>query len=274
MSTGRILGRGRVLGSKPPSTPPQKLPTSANLPPSSDSSASLTSSLSTSTVQDAAIAAAAADLASNVSLPLPNNAATAQASDRLICPICNEQMVTLLQLNRHIDDEHQNLDEPQQDEVKNWFQRRVDEAKKIPALAVLNQKFKALDVFESNTPQAPASTKPSSGHATPEPAPPKPRDPEEDVTRTHWQRPTYGDICADPPCGKRLSSANGSVNCRKCGRLFCDEHTLYQMKLSRSAKHDPTRGVWCRVCETCYKSREGYNDTRGEFCGTMSISPS
>ena len=38
---------------------------------------------------------------------------------------------------------------------------------------------------------------------------------------------------------------------------------MYQMKLSRSAQHEPVRGFWCRVCETCYKSREGYNDKTG-----------
>ena len=38
---------------------------------------------------------------------------------------------------------------------------------------------------------------------------------------------------------------------------------MYQMKLSRSAQHEATRGFWCRVCETCYKSREGYSDKHG-----------
>jgi rabenosyn-5 len=38
---------------------------------------------------------------------------------------------------------------------------------------------------------------------------------------------------------------------------------MYQMRLSRQARHDPVRGVWCRVCETCYKSRGGYNDHHG-----------
>lgn len=38
---------------------------------------------------------------------------------------------------------------------------------------------------------------------------------------------------------------------------------MYQMKLSRSAQHDPVRGYWVRVCETCYKSRDGYNDHNG-----------
>jgi hypothetical protein len=35
---------------------------------------------------------------------------------------------------------------------------------------------------------------------------------------------------------------------------------MYQMRLSRSAQHEPVRGLWCRVCETCFKSREGYNE--------------
>lgn len=38
---------------------------------------------------------------------------------------------------------------------------------------------------------------------------------------------------------------------------------MYQMKLSRSAQHEPVRGLWYRTCETCFKSREGYNDHNG-----------
>jgi hypothetical protein len=130
----------------------------------------------------------------------------------------------------------------------------------------LNQKFKGLDVFESNEPPPPVAVQhrhTPSGHSTPEPVIARVQDPEELVTRTQWQRPGYNDVCVDPVCGKRLGGANGSVNCRKCGALYCEEHTMYQMKLSRSAQHDPVRGIWCRVCETCYKSREGYNDHRG-----------
>ena len=139
-------------------------------------------------------------------------------------------------------------------------------AKKFQPLAVLNQKLKGLDVFESNDAPAPPSN-PASSHSIPEPPPPR-RDPDEEVTRTHWQRPGYRDVCSDPICGRPIGGAtlggtNGSVNCRKCGRLFCEDHTMYQMKLSRSAQHEPVRGFWCRVCETCYKSREGYNDHNG-----------
>ena len=145
-----------------------------------------------------------------------------------------------------------------QDEVKDWFKSQVVKAKRFQPLAVLNQKFKGLDVFESNDGPHP----PGLPAATPSPDIRQP-DPDEVVTRDHWQRRGPHDSCSEPACGKRLGSGNGSINCKKCGRLFCDEHTMYQMKLSRSAQHEPVRGLWCRACETCYKSREGYNDRNG-----------
>ncbi len=152
----------------------------------------------------------------------------------------------------------------EQDEVKNWFNKQVVKAKKFQPLAVLNQKLKGLDVFESNdTPPIPVHTSsPTPGNRTSTPEVHH-ADPDEVVTRAHWQKTGYNDMCTEPSCGKRLGPVNGNVNCRKCGRLFCEDHTMYQMKLSRSAQHEPVRGFWCRVCETCYKSREGYNDHNG-----------
>ena len=171
---------------------------------------------------------------------------------------------------RHLDDNHYNLQEVEQDEVKNWFEQQVKKAKKFQPLAVLNQKLRGLDSFESN---ANASPPPSASfHGPPtsfggptsrqvSPAPPSREvDPDELVDRKHWQRFTGMELCADPACGRRLGNTNGNVNCRHCGKLFCEEHTMYQMKLSRSAQHEPVRGAWCRVCETCYKSRQGYID--------------
>lgn len=200
-----------------------------------------------------------------------SSTAVAAASSKLVCPICNEEMVTLLQLNRHLDDNHQNLEEVQQDEVKNWFEQQVQKAKKFQPLAVINQRLKGLDVFEPNgtvTPPRSTSVQSPVRQSSPAPAqssapPPRPIDPDEVVSRSHWQRTTGRDVCTDPKCGIPLGSTNGSINCRHCGKLFCEEHTLYQMKLSRSAQHEPVRGLWCRVCETCYKSRPGYNDHVG-----------
>ncbi|KAF2472855.1 uncharacterized protein BDR25DRAFT_219206 [Lindgomyces ingoldianus] len=274
MMSGRSLGGGRVLGSGrnlspalSPQPPPQHRRNASLLSPS-ESSVSLSSQTSNS---PASTAETREDISSKVLLGSTEGAAAAGASSRLVCPICNEEMVTLLQLNRHLDDNHQNLVEEEQDEVKTWFKTQMTKAKKFQPLAVLNQKLKGLDVFESNDAPTPLpfSNSTSSAVASPEPAPAR-RDPDEEVTRTHWQRPGYRDVCSDPTCGRpitgsqmALGGSNVAVNCRSCGRLFCEDHTMYQMKLSRQAKHDPVRGFWCRVCETCYKSREGYNDHHG-----------
>lgn len=174
--------------------------------------------------------------------------------------------MTLLQLNQHIDDNHQELPE-EQHEVKTWFDKQVIKARRFQPLSLINQKLRGLDVFESNesslgAPPAAASSRP---------APDEPVDPDHLITRSHWQRSTSYDTCTDLACGRSLGPINGSVNCRKCGRLFCQEHTMYQMKLSRSANHEPVRGYWARVCETCYKSREGYNDHVGFSVDHMAL---
>lgn len=277
---GRVIGSGRSLGPPPP--PPKSsspLPTHVLSPsPSNLSLDTAGSGASTPPSSDPQ------DIASRVSLDNGSShltLAAAAAGGRMVCPICSEEMVTLLQLNRHLDDAHKEIEEEQQDEVKDWFKQQMVKAKKFQPLAVLNQKLKGLDVFESNHDIARSTTPTPRNHsstrevqdlrvATPPPPPPpsKPAipviDPDDIIQKDHWQRRTGFDSCSDPTCEKRLgNTTTGIVNCRSCGKLFCDEHTMYQMKLSRSAQHEPVRGLWYRVCETCYKSREGYNDRHG-----------
>lgn len=175
--------------------------------------------------------------------------------------------MTLLQLNRHIDDNHRELPEEEQHEVKTWFDKQVLKAKRFQPLTLINQKLRGLEVFESNE-STPVSLPPTASGRL---ALDEPVDPDDLITRAHWQRTTSSDSCTDPACGQSLGPINGSINCRKCGRLFCEEHTMYQMKLSRSANHEPVRGYWARVCETCYKSREGYNDHSGVSVDHMAL---
>lgn len=139
----------------------------------------------------------------------------------------------------------------------------MEKARRFQPLAVLNQKLKGLDVFESNENQNATIGRPMVVQAGPVDNSPRILEPEDLITKEHWQTGSIYDTCLEPSCGKRLNGTNGCVNCRKCGNLFCEEHTMYQMKLSRSAQHEPVRGIWARVCETCYKSRDGYNDHNG-----------
>ncbi|CAJ2512552.1 Uu.00g055670.m01.CDS01 [Anthostomella pinea] len=266
--SGRKLGGGRVLGSgkglAPPTTPAIQRGRERASSPSAPSDSTLSigspdvSSMSLGTPSP--LPGFAQDLTSNISVGGPSSAGLANSS-KLVCPICNEEMMTLLQLNRHIDDNHQELPEFEQDEVKTWIDKQVLKAKRFQPLSLINQKLRGLEVFESN--ESLPLTPPTAIRNTRSPVPDLPVDPDDLITRSHWQRQGINDACTEPACGKRLGAVNGSVNCRQCGRLFCEEHTMYQMKLSRSASHEPVRGYWCRVCETCYKSREGYNDHNG-----------
>ncbi|RMZ79886.1 hypothetical protein DV738_g2947, partial [Chaetothyriales sp. CBS 135597] len=241
---GRVLGSGRSIGAAvvPPavtSNAALTLPVSVLSPSSSTISLNSTNGSSTPpTLQSQ-------DIASRVSLdhgPSKLSGPAAGTSDGLVCPICSEEMVTLLQLNRHLDDVHKEIEVAEQDEVKDWFKQQMLKAKKFQPLAVLNQKLKGLDVFESNHEAARAITaqlppQAASGlnrdpPSTPTPPPGRLKeviDPDEVVSKDHWQKRSVADACADPTC----------------------------------AQHEPVRGFWSRVCETCYKSRDGYNDRRG-----------
>ncbi|KAH7260550.1 hypothetical protein MRS44_009177 [Fusarium solani] len=265
--SGRKLGGGRILGSgkglAPPTPPNANAPRVGSPLAASESTVSIGSSSISPPVSGIASELAGPAIGDSISVGVQGKG---PADGALVCPICNEEMMTLLQLNRHIDDNHQELPEEEQDEVKTWFDKQVLKAKRFQPLSLINQKLRGLDVFESNEsspvpPSIAAGKSPLEG----------PIDPDELITRQHWQRSTSYDQCTDPTCGRSLGPINGSINCRKCGRLFCEEHTMYQMKLSRSATHEPVRGYWARVCETCFKSREGYNDHQGVFTDHTSM---
>ncbi|KAI4155204.1 MAG: hypothetical protein LQ340_001157 [Diploschistes diacapsis] len=206
----RVLGSGRSLS---PASSPQPKRTSSLLSPTA-STTSLISSGSTAHTSPPD----SQDLKSRVSLEHNGNgnvntAAAASASSRLACPICNEEM-------RHLDDAHKNLEEVRQDEVKDWFRTQVIKARKFQPLAVLNQKLKGLDVFEANETGPPANVSPiSSPSRVRSPEPPRP-DPDDAVTKNHWQRFGPNDTCSEPMCGNSLNATNGKVSAARTGPGF------------------------------------------------------
>ena len=111
------------------------------------------------------------------------------------------------------------MEEEEKDDVKTWFRKRVMQAKQFQPVAVLNQKLKGLDIFESNA--VLASSPPINGgvHGGSVIVPPERqqtqslREPDEYVTRVHWQKMGSNDLCLDPTCRKPLGVVNGSVNC-------------------------------------------------------------
>ncbi|KAI9663124.1 MAG: carboxypeptidase Y-deficient [Bathelium mastoideum] len=117
---------------------------------------------------------------------------------------------------RHLDDTHRDLEEIEQDEVKTWFKAQIIKAKKFQPLAVLNQKLKGLDVFESNDDPAPTPPlAPVGGQPRASPEPTIRQDPDEFVSRNHWQRPGPYDSCSDPTCGFERDHTNDFLAIRR-----------------------------------------------------------
>jgi rabenosyn-5 len=158
-------------------------------------------------------------------------------------------MITLLQLNRHLDDVHREVEEVQKETVKSWFKKRMLKAKSLPPVVALNQKLGKSEPFERNG-ELPLPGGGKTGAAPSE----APTVSDEIVTRKHWQQETGNDFCSEPSCGMILNNKNGHINCtsnllsgvtdragRKCGKLFCEAHTMYQIKLSMSAQWEPVR---------------------------------
>ena len=81
------------------------------------------------------------------------------------------------------------------------------------------------------------------------------------MSKAHWQADTPNDTCFR--CFKQLGRVNRRHHCRRCGRIFCDDCSCYEMKLNKDANHDPAKGVWCRVCQTCFEDRKGYLQEEG-----------
>ncbi|KAF5560952.1 vacuolar segregation PEP7 [Fusarium napiforme] len=203
--SGRKLGGGRVLGSgrglAPPTPPITNAPRVASPLAASESSISIASSSISPSVSGISPDLPGQDIGNSISVGAQGKG---PADGALVCPICNEEMMTLLQLNRHIDDNHQELPEEEQDEVKTWFDKQVLKAKRFQPLSLINQKLRGLDVFESNeslpvaAPSSAAGKNPLEG----------PVDPDELITRHHWQRSTSYDL-SNPP--EKLTQSNGSL---------------------------------------------------------------
>ncbi|PHH92455.1 hypothetical protein CDD83_7308 [Cordyceps sp. RAO-2017] len=184
--SSRKLGGGRILGSGKglaPPTPPAAPRAGSPFAPS-ESTVSL-GSPSLSPPATGSLPDLGQDIGSSISVGAQAKGSAPNASG-LVCPICSDEMVTLLQLNRHIDDNHQELPEEEQNEVKTWFDKQVLKAKRFQPLTLINQKLRGLEVFESNESTPIQSQATGSGRPNLD----GPMDPDDLITRSHWQRPT------------------------------------------------------------------------------------
>ncbi|KAK3302352.1 uncharacterized protein B0T15DRAFT_302358 [Chaetomium strumarium] len=70
-------------------------------------------------------------------------------------------------------------------------------------------------------------------------------------TREHWKPDQESTICDHATCKRHFSYFTRRHHCRKCGNIFCDQHSAFEIPLDQDANFNP-RGVPSRACGHCY----------------------
>ena len=89
-------------------------------------------------------------------------------------------------------------------------------------------------------------------------------------TRKHWVRDESVNKCGIPTCSKVFNFFERRHHCRKCGGIYCKEHTSHYLYINHLAQFTTGgRGTLSKVCDNCI---EEYNEfMRHEF--GVSINP-
>ncbi|KAJ1534250.1 carboxypeptidase Y-deficient, partial [Nowakowskiella sp. JEL0078] len=199
---------------------------------------------------------------------LPESIAPNSEFAPLSCPICFDEMLTLGMLNQHIDDQHSEESDDAKNVLLDWFKKTqktildpLSKAARRTEAGLSNLNLERINaVVKGETPFGLNQNMPARilNFGEDEEA-----DFDRMITKNHWQHEAGNDICSYNSCGKSLGLRSGKNNCRKCGRLYCEEHCRLQMKLSIDARYDPDHGYWVRVCLPCFTGRDGFLDTHG-----------
>ncbi|KAI1492454.1 hypothetical protein F5X96DRAFT_677702 [Biscogniauxia mediterranea] len=70
-------------------------------------------------------------------------------------------------------------------------------------------------------------------------------------TRRHWKPDTEATICDEPSCMRHFNYWTRRHHCRRCGNIFCDSHSAFDIPLDQDANYNP-RGTLSRACSHCY----------------------
>ncbi|RLV95667.1 Phosphatidylinositol 3-phosphate-binding protein 2 [Spathaspora sp. JA1] len=83
-------------------------------------------------------------------------------------------------------------------------------------------------------------------------------------TRRHWVKDELALKCSIPSCSKVFNFFERRHHCRKCGGIFCKEHTSHLLYINHLAQFTTGgRGTLSKVCDNCI---EEYNEfIRKEF---------
>ncbi|KAF4124117.1 FYVE zinc finger [Geosmithia morbida] len=83
-------------------------------------------------------------------------------------------------------------------------------------------------------------------------------------TRDHWKPDHESSLCDDPTCKRTFSYFVRRHHCRRCGNIFCDQHSSLGVPLDQDANFNPRAPLY-RTCEHCfdqYKSWYSRNNSQ------------
>ncbi|KAI9673778.1 MAG: hypothetical protein M1829_004015 [Trizodia sp. TS-e1964] len=69
--------------------------------------------------------------------------------------------------------------------------------------------------------------------------------------RDHWKPDASTSFCTSPSCSKAFTLFERRHHCRRCGNIYCAEHSGYLAKLDHLARFHPD-GVYGRACDACW----------------------
>lgn len=90
-------------------------------------------------------------------------------------------------------------------------------------------------------------------------------------TKKHWVKDEAVSECGIASCRKHFNFFERRHHCRRCGGIFCKEHTLHYLYINHLAQFTTGgRGTLSRVCDNCI---EEYNDFMKEEFGVTCHRP-
>ncbi|TGO66373.1 hypothetical protein BOTNAR_0062g00060 [Botryotinia narcissicola] len=80
-------------------------------------------------------------------------------------------------------------------------------------------------------------------------------------TRNHWKPDAESSICDETTCTKYFTYFTRRHHCRRCGNIFCDQHSGYSIPLDQDANYHP-KGTQSRSCEHCWHEYRSWSIAR------------
>lgn len=90
-------------------------------------------------------------------------------------------------------------------------------------------------------------------------------------TRQHWKPDFESSVCDHATCRRTFNYFTRRHHCRKCGNIFCDTHSAFEIPLDQDARYNP-RGQLSRSCAHCYSQFKDWRSRANSQCSSSAAS--